>query len=149
MLKARDLDPKEPIYTFVDNDGSNVHIASERLRKWTLTQKLETFLVPMNFKLAQRFLLDNVADPMRVIQLLAKKQLDPVIFCKTGTTTNGFPDVMLVDGHHRYVLAWKLQMHYIPAYTLEQHQWRPFEIEGCLDLTQEQLTAMPILPREY
>jgi hypothetical protein len=127
--------PFEPIYTFVERaTGANVNIASERLRQWTLTAGLEVDGVPVDRALAGSFVRDNIVAPRWCEHLLSLVErgmkFPPVIFAKDGGETNGAPDVMLVDGHHRYFIAAMSGMRFIPAYVLEVAQWKPFEILG-------------------
>jgi hypothetical protein len=150
VLKPADLtDPSEGIYTFVDSQGRNTNVASNRLRDWTIKARPETFLFPVDSKLAQRFLHDNIVTFERVLEIAMKKRLDPVIFCHDGTYTDGAPNCMLVDGHHRYCYMGLSKQPVIPGHLLTPDQWKPFEIEGLCEITQNQLLAMPNKPRNY
>jgi hypothetical protein len=142
-------DPFEPIYTFVDKrSGMNVNIASARLCAWCEGAELEVVGVPVNRRLAGSFIRDNIVAPKWCEHLLSLVEqgmaFPPVIFAKDGNETNGAPDVMLVDGHHRYFIAAMSGVRFIPAYVLEVEQWRPFEILGLRDTTAEALKAAPI-----
>ncbi len=157
MLRATDIvaaNPLEPIYTFVEKTtGKNVNIASERLRQWTLTQDLEQVLVPVNAPLAQTFVRDNIVSRQRLVELMTRnamgEEFAPILFAKDGGSTNGAPDVMLIDGHHRLVIAAALGRPFILSQVLEECHWRPFEIAGLPDITDEELKAIPILARSY
>lgn len=139
----------DPVYTFVADDGTNTHIAVRPLREFCFTSGLEVFQAPVEAKIANMLLRENSVSPARLRELVGR-ELDPIIYAKDGTSTDGAPDVMLVDGHHRYVLAAAAKMPYILAYFLEESQWRPFEIKSpLLDTTREALIATPILPRKY
>lgn len=151
MLDGSKYKSGDPIYTFVADDGTNTHIDSKLLREWCLSNKssLEVFATPVDPKLALRFQDENIISPVRVFELWHRRDLDPVIYCKSGTFTDGRPDVMLVDGHHRYTLAAAKAWPVIPAYILELNQWKPFQIDGLPDLTVDFLRAMPITSRNY
>lgn len=146
-------DPFEPIYTFVEKaTGANVNIASERLRKWTLTVGLETVLVPVSRKMCSTWLEDNIISASRVAELYQRARggeiLAPVLFAKDGQMTDGKDDVMLVDGHHRYFLA-ALCGCLLPAHVLEVEQWEPFKIVGFPAMDDSTLKALPITRRNY
>jgi hypothetical protein len=155
MLTRDDFcDPFEPIYSFVASDGTNTHIASARLRVWCLEQTtLERVYVPVEQQLAAQFISENIVSGTRVGQLVRTlpsrvEDWEPLIFAKDGQTTRGRPDVMLVDGHHRYVLAALASVAPL-AWVLEPEQWRPFQIADYITLTQEELREMPILAKEH
>lgn len=139
------------IYTYISPEGANTHIDSEGLYSWTQTHasELEIFSVPLDHSLAQRFIRENTVSQQRIWELLSKPTLTPVIFCKDGTFTEGRPDVLLVDGHHRYVLGSICRAEFIPGFVLEEAQWRPFQLEGLPPLTKAELQAIPLSPRSY
>jgi len=151
MINIKDLPIGEPIYTYASEDGSNIHIAAERLRIWCQRTKPEIFLAPVDEQLAETFIRDNLISTERLfsltLQILQDGQLEPVIFCKTGTTSHGGDDVILADGHHRYYLQRKAG--HLLAHILEKHEWEPFRIDGHPTITQEQLINIPIHKREY
>ena len=147
------LPDKHPIYSFVGNDGVNIHIDSPGLRNWCIKNRPEVFLSPTDPKLARTFVRDNVVSPSRVIALAMRftmgEKPDPIIYCKSGTLTNGRPDVYLVDGHHRFYILSMGEAKYIKAHLLEVHQWKPFQVVGVPKISQDFLRNMPILPRDY
>lgn len=147
MINVEDLPPGEHIYTFVGDDGENIHIASSRLRRWCMDSGIEPVLAPMNREVAETFLTDNVISVDRVRQMDANPAVDPVIMCKTGTFTNGNPDVVLADGHHRYYLQ-RNQALFL-TYLLEREQWEQFRITGILSMTKDELREYPVLKRDY
>jgi hypothetical protein len=143
-------DPFEPIYTFVERaTGANVNIASARLCKWCEGAGLEIVGVLVDRVLAGSFVRDNIVAPKWCEHLLSLVEqgmkFPPVIFAKDGGETDGAPDVMLVDGHHRYFIAAMSGVRFIPSYVLEVEQWRPFEILGLRDTTAEALKRAPIM----
>ena len=140
------------IYTFVQPDGTNIHIDSDGLRRWCHTAKPEVFNVPIDAALAEEFLRDNIVSPDRVRQLAKRaSDLTPLIFAKDGTEgANGGPNVMLVDGHHRYVLYAFAGHQFAPGFVLEPSEWEPFRVEcDWLNTTDAELKALPIPPRHY
>lgn len=152
MIDGTTLGPREPIYTFIAWDGTNIHIHSSRLRTWCLEHRkdLEIVGVPVDRNLAHRFLTENVASRERVKELMLRNDaLDPIIFCKDNTFTEGRPDVMLVDGHHRFVLYAALEIPFIPSFFLDYAAWQPFRIVNIPPIDHEALRAMPITKRSY
>lgn len=148
-------DPLEAIYTFVAHDGTNTHVAAKRLRDWCVRTQPERFVVPVDRALAESFIRDNAVLPARIKQLMAKNGLpdnmlnwEPVIFCQDGGA-EGRPDVMLVDGHHRYVVAAAIKSPNILAWCLTEEQWRPFEIVGLHEYTAQELIDEPIISKEH
>jgi hypothetical protein len=65
-----------------------------------------------------------------------------MIYCRYGGTDE-IPDVMLVDGHHRYVRAAIEKCGSILAWLLTEDQWRPFQIPNMPKITKEELAALP------
>jgi hypothetical protein len=138
------------IYSFVADDGTNIHINSEGLRLWCIENKPEIFWIPLKYELLEEFKRDNVFSMERVVELSKRKHLDPIIMVKDGTIgANGGPNALLVDGHHRYVLACMRKQSHIEGYFLEVEQWKPFQIHWLRDLTAEELRARPITKRNY
>jgi hypothetical protein len=149
------IDPFKPIFTFVADDGENYHIDTHALRDWCVAQeklgKLEIFNIPLKYDLAATFIPENVIAPDRVFELAERpiESLDPIIMVKDGTETNNAPNVMLVDGHHRFFLACLRKWTYIPGHLLEVSQWKPFQLHNLPSITREQLRRSPLLKRNY
>jgi hypothetical protein len=138
------------IYSFVGDNGENIHIDSEALRVWCALHKPEIFLIPLKYELVDEFRRDNVVSPERIIELAKRSHLDPIIMVKDGTIgANGGPNTMLVDGHHRFVLACLRGRIVIEGHFLEVAQWKPFQIYGIPNMTKDQLRAAPITKRNY
>lgn len=152
MLKATDMHSFEPIYTFIDNEGTNINIASARLRVWCKENKPEIVLTPVDRKLARTFITENCVSRVRCAQLLRmpKHLMDPILFALAPPDRpSGKPYGYLVDGHHRYVCHAAAGYPEIFAHMLTPAQWHPFQVEGLKDLTKQQLRDIPILPRHY
>lgn len=153
MIPASHMRPREPIYTWVADDGTNVHIASERLYHWVQTNAatLTCGLIPIDFTRGQDYLRDNIASIDRCLELLSRdpSTITPMIFGERGTYTDGAPDVFHIDGHHRYALYAMCQIPQALAYLLTIDQWKPFQIEGLPNTTQQALAHTPILRRSY
>lgn len=149
------LPERYPIYTFVDAEtGKNVHIDSGKLRAWCIAMRHSLVIhhVPIQEKLVQEFVEQNAVSMERVMELLLRdKPLDPIIFAHDGSYSpeNGGPNFLLVDGRHRYTLAHKCGMTHIPAYLIDMHDWKHFEIVNIPDLTREQLANIPLGERNY
>src|SRR5215831_12977463 len=141
MIDIKDLDRFEPLYTWVADDGTNVKIASTRLRNWVLLNQheLEIFLVPVDKQMGLSWLSSGQCDPTRVRSLNRRERREPIIFCKRPTFTNGRPDVFLVDGHHRYARAALDDDELIECWLIEIDQWKPFQVVGGIQVTQDEL----------
>lgn len=151
MLDAKDYPPGTPIYSYVagDDEHTNVHIDSEKLRVWCVEHKaeLEWVWIPVEVKQAREWIRDNVVDVSHVMRVMEMKSLDPVILCRIDPPRPKWPQALYVDGHHRYVAAAVLKVKMIPAFILKPEQWQQFQIAGLPDMTQELLRAMPTKPR--
>lgn len=150
-LDARNYPPGTPIYTFIANDGTTTHVDAVKLFQWCEAQSdLETFRVPVERDRAIGFHRDNCISRSRVLELHLKgiATITPIIFGITGYTNN-LPDTILIDGRHRYTLFAAMSLPFIPAYLLHPFQWKPFKIEGLLDMTHDQLRAAPVNGRRY
>ena len=155
MIEASEMQRFEAIYSFVASDGTNTHIASKRLERWTQehARELEVGLVACERELAQSFVREDSVAVRWCEQMLDSikerkltfEDFPPIIFAKDGGETEGRPDVMLVDGHHRYVVHALIGCQFIKAICLEVHQWEPFRIIGLRDQTAEQLRRAPII----
>jgi hypothetical protein len=146
MIPFSEMDNKELMYAFVGDDGSNIHVAIQRLLKWVERRKphLKVWQIPVHPHLAKRFINHNLINRERVKELLLQKQVDPIIF---GKEIRGRPedvDMYLLDGRHRYVRAVALNYLLIEAYLLNPNQWRAFQITGVPTITQRQLDGMPV-----
>lgn len=152
MLQPRDMKLNEGVYTFVTKSGANINVASTRLYNWCENNQAslarQITMLPVDLSMAKSFLKDNIASLARVQELRSRPTLSPVILCRS-TGSDEIPDAMLVDGHHRYVLYALLGRKFILSYLLEPQQWHPFIVEGLSDLTQAQLSAIPITQRSY
>jgi prepilin-type processing-associated H-X9-DG protein len=138
------------LYTFVDNDGNNIHVNAIALREWCIKNKPEIFWIPMKYEVAVQMVHDNSVSQKRVKELSKRKDLDPIIMVKDGTFgDNGGPNVLLVDGHHRYFLAACRKQAVIEGHVLEEAQWRPFQLHDLPKVTKEELIATPITKRNY
>lgn len=159
MLTRADFsDPFEPIYSFVERaTGQNVHIASTRLRTWCLehASEIEVLAVPVSRALAKSFLELNAILPQRANELLATlpedmEQWEPLIYAHDGSFgDNGGPNVMLVDGHHRYYAAAQIGAPFILGWMLTTAQWEPFRITGLHEYTEQQLVDEPIISKPH
>jgi len=142
----------EGLYSFVGDDNEQIHVATERLYAWVQKRKhrLEIFETPVIPTLALKFIRDNSVDKKRATEILKDFQnIQPVIFGKTGTQSNGRPDMYLIDGRHRYMCHVYLKLPLIKCYILELKQWHKFLVTGVPMITKEMLAAMPIKPRGY
>lgn len=142
-MKLRDLDPDRAnwnIYTHVFPDGRNIHIASGLLRKWCLANNPEIVMAPVRQELGRTFRETNAVDLRRVRGLTPAQRSEPIIFCATGYN-NGIPNVLLVDGHHRYYRALIENERWIKSWILTPPEWAPFIIEDAPQITYKQMVS--------
>jgi hypothetical protein len=144
-LDGRNYPPGTPVFTFVAPDGANTHVDAEKLREWCTAHRAELEVVdtPVNFKLGLSFLIENVIDLAHAERVMRMEKLDPIIYGVTGTGKNGRPDVILIDGHHRYFCAAVMGCKWIPSFVLAPFAWREFEIIGLPSVSEDQLRRMP------
>ena len=140
--------PWAAIYTFVGDDGSNISIASDLLRQHCIKRGYKRHIVPVDVAFFWAFLEQNAISIDRIKELSQRPRIheDPVIFCMTP---EGQHEGLLVDGHHRYALACVRGQKHITAWMLQPERWKPFQILGLEDLTKEQLSRIPLNPRNY
>lgn len=155
MRRIEDYGPLDPIYIFVGNDGEQVIIDTDALYEWCKLYPPKVWSVPLDEAAVQEMLRDNCIQLSRLQEMLiatvadAAAFSDPVIFLKTGTQTNGEPDALLCDGHHRYCVRWACRESFIDGYVLDHEQWEPFVIHGMPPRTREQVRRMkPRAPRQ-
>lgn len=151
-IDGKTLSPWTQVYTFVALDGTNVHIHSPRLREHCIALRYPWTPAVVDVPLARSFIRDNIVDPRRVSQLTEQHFIEPIILCKTeafGLNHPTIPDVLLVDGHHRYTRAAMDGMQTIRAWILELYQWQPFTIYNLPDYTREALNAEPIIAKPH
>jgi hypothetical protein len=153
-LSASDYPNGAPVYTYVCDDGTNIHIDATKLRAWCIAMKPPIYAVPVDHAEGQRYLRDNICSFDRCMELALSPRharLDPIIFGHRGTSNpeNGSPNVMLIDGHHRYALASILRLPIISAHLIMPEIWQTFQVIGLPDLTQDQLRNIPLTQRSY
>jgi len=155
IAAAEMTDPFESVYTFIRSSGENVHIASARLRAWCLQQdtqgKLERLRWPIPANFVSECLAENIISIPHVQQLqwaLPHNLTDwePIILAEGGTcTTDGNPNTMLVDGHHRAFIAYQAGCRFVICWALSPKQWQPFRIEGRHQFSKRELADYPII----
>src|SRR6266576_6766754 len=149
MIDGKTLPRWTQIYTHIHEDGKNVHILTSALRDWCLKNCGTPEYLPVDQQAAKNFLSNNVIHEPRLQTLLeehrqSRRPVEPIILCKLPTHTSDLPDVLLVDGHHRFVLFAILYKPVIPCWILEERDWRPFEVDMGYDLTHDQLRRVPV-----
>lgn len=150
MLDGKNYKPGDPIYTFVAKDGTNVHVDAEKLRVWCAEHRaeLQVLSTPVESEHALKFLSDNALNIDNLMKVSKMASFDPLIYGHDGTYNEGAPNVLLIDGHHRYFVAFARGWKWIDAYVLSPEQWHPFRIAGLDDFTEELLRAIPPKPTQ-
>jgi len=147
MLHWSQLDPLDTLYTFVDGDtGENCDLASERLRQWCLRTLPAIVHIPVRADWVCSFMRDGAINQARLCALHAiytkGVQMEPIIFCMTDNRTH---TGMMVDGHHRYVVAYLEKHRSIMAHTLSRAEWHPFRVSGLPSVTEKELVSEPAI----
>lgn len=153
MLDPYSLPPNGISYTYVDKITKEViQIYVDGLRKHCLQVHLRDrwVNVPVSFATMNKLIDENSVNQKRVKKLIREikhtGKIEPVIFCHDGNFTEGRPDVMLVDGHHRYVAAAMSFAKFIPAWIIPIKEWEPFRIKQVRNITADELLkAKPII----
>jgi len=141
---------KERIYSFVGNDGMNVHVAIERLHYWVqqnqedLERKHQLYYTPLTPQIAVKFIKAGLVNQERCRTLSDHDMRHPIIYGKEKKGPIAKVDMFLLDGRHRYVRAVHLGWKSIKAYVLRPAQWHPFLITGIPTITQRQLDGIPV-----
>lgn len=153
MIDAHTLPLGEPIYTFVSKDGENINIHVPSIRRKVTTNPAfdaQRTSIPVTWNIVSDILKANAASLSRCKELLNRylknpSAFEPIILCAWADENGG----MLVDGHHRYCIAYKLQLPFIPGYVLPYSFWQQFRISGLPDISAEGLRRMPVTKRNY
>jgi len=154
MIPVKTMGPFENVFTHVDREGGNIHIAVDRVIKWAENAGLEKVYAPIETEMAIKYIDENSVSLNWVNSMLASvlkdpesiTRIPPIIYAQHGNDgPNGEPSHFLLDGHHRYVMFAKVHLHCIGAYLLSQEQWRPFEISGMDDISRSDLVAAPVI----
>lgn len=141
--------PWAPIYTHVARSGQNIHIGSTLLHRHLkcYASDLTSRMKPLgeafwNFVHQNEVSLDHIWTLRRSWQ---SALAEPIIMCasKHGDFTIAGRDHMLVDGRHRYCLAFLLQTD-LRVWLVSRSIWRDYEIKGLPSVTAAELRAEPI-----
>lgn len=146
MLQYTDLPLMCGIYSFVDDNGHNTHIYVDGIRKWVKDNKPIVVGGPVDDEIAKDMFKNNVVSEERLKQLLKHPELaaEPLIYGIRDYNKDNHPNVMLIDGHHRYVLAAMAKIPIYPSILLLKSVWEQFQIAGFDKLyTKEKLQATP------
>ena len=145
-----EMDNQERLYSFVGNDGSNIHVAIERLHFWvlqnedTLVRKHQLWMTPLSPAMAVKFIKAGLVNRERVRGLSDFEMKVPIIYGKEEKGRIAHVDMFLLDGRHRYVRAVSLGKESIQAYVLKPKQWYQFLVTDVPNITQDQLDRMPV-----
>lgn len=139
----------EVIFTHVFPDGTNLHIAVDRLERaiYALPKRPSITYIPVDPAFALSCVRQNAVNHARcqeLSRLLAtgRRKFKPVFIALDGTIAdNGKPNGIFIDGRHRYVVAAAMHSPVIPAFLLEPSIWHPYRIE-LPSLTQAELASV-------
>jgi hypothetical protein len=144
-MRVRDVNPFEHCFTHVDNvTGKYTTWASERLAEWCKANNWEVVIVPVEDHHAAFCYKERGVEGHRLRRLFENpdRLQNPILFV---TMPEG--SQLLLDGTHRYVAAFVLQVESgytayleIPAYVVPYEIAKPFIVEDAGSLDQEQLT---------
>jgi hypothetical protein len=132
-LQAKDLGV-EVIFTHIADDGTQTMFAVERMVKWCADTRQRIYETPVDVDFAKFCLERRGIEQHRLNRLTALDLIVPVLYCEWPDGSH-----LLVDGHHRYVLAARLGRKTIRGHVLKERQWRPFVVEGAAPVSQAAL----------
>jgi hypothetical protein len=118
---------REVLFSWQDPDtGEQLHFAVERLTREVKRLNLEVFRTEIDPKFAEASAKDRGLEPHRLARLLEVPIPDwePLVFCRMPDDT-----CVLVDGNHRYYVAWQLGEKYVLAYIVPQDVWSRFIVD--------------------
>src|SRR5882762_7855434 len=99
------------VYSYVSQNGTNIHIDAVRLRRWCLQAKPEISLLAIDPSYVDDMIRDNAISLDRIIELEKLDYSEPIIMARFDHSTRlalgSTDDGMHIDGHHRYYLAAK------------------------------------------
>jgi len=148
-ISFHDMHDKERMYSFVGDNGENVHVAIERLYKWVQDHKfqLKVYSTPVHPHLAIKWIKTGLVSRQRSIELCANTKLatDPIIYGKEKPGAVSKIDMYLLDGRHRYIRAVHYGAPIIEAYILEPKQWLAFQVTNIPQMSQQQLQRIPVV----
>ena len=125
MISVKDMDPREPVFTFIEpSTQEEFSWAVQRLAEWA-NKHAETFITPVERIGALMFVRDRGIEQHRLERLDPACLLDPIVYLDWGDGTQ-----LLLDGHHRYVYAAMNGFTEILAHMLTHEQVEPFRVEG-------------------
>lgn len=130
---------KEKVFTWQNPDTKEeLTFASERMTNWCRSSGVEIVWTPVDIIWAKAFVDFRGIEPHRLGRLDAAELLrwEPIIYCHMPDNTH-----LLVDGHHRYVVAAMEGLTEIKARILEPNEWEPFLVSGLPTFGYEHLTT--------
>lgn len=140
----------ERMYSFVGDDGANIHVAVERLHYWVqnheeeLVRKKQLWLTPIAPAMVLKFIQAGLVNRERILSLTDHEMRHPIIYGKEKKGRMARVDMYLLDGRHRYVRAFHDKQESIKAYVLKPKQWMQFRISDIPDIDQETLNRLPV-----
>lgn len=142
--------PYEPIFTWInEKSGQNINIASKRLFEHLLANptKYPVAFIPVWPDVIADFLAENCINEAHAKRLTADQRAVPIILGHRGTyDASGAPDVMFIDGHHRYYRAFLEGDPVILTYLLTPSEWYDFSIVNLPKITKEELKEIAPKP---
>lgn len=152
MIKPNEMSLFSEVFAHVEEDGTNIHICVDKLRDFLQKEDFEVKKMPVEKGFVQEIIDTKAVSLPHIEKLLdsyAKglRKLEPIIVAVHGGTAE-VPDVLLVDGHHRYVMAAFCGASHIPAYLVPEIIWRRFQVEGLPTLTRQELIDSPVIKVE-
>jgi hypothetical protein len=142
MIKASELELMEMVYSFVSDDGENIHIATTRLLAWCEENEPEIVVTPIEAKVAVQFIQERAVSRERCAWFLSHREelVKPIIVGEADRAWRGSQVLhYLIDGHHRYVVYATLRIPLIKTHILTRDIWTQFQISGIPDISKEQL----------
>ena len=108
--------------------GKNTYVATRALRERCAQTMHKVHMAPIDADVLMRMIEGNAVDLKKVLAMPEVCCREPIILIRLGTSEP--PVVMIADGHHRYWRAAAALKRTIPAYLIEEVEWRQFEVPG-------------------
>lgn len=126
MIKMRDIDPFEAVFTHIGEDKTSVLcVASQRLVAAPEFLELEIVRTPVDREFGRWAMENRGIEEHRLERItVAAIMTSPIAYIHMPDHTH-----LLVDGSHRYVKASMLGFQTILARVVPEEIWRKYEIE--------------------
>ena len=140
MMHHASLGNKEEVFSYKNEDEPEVHIAVGRLNSWLTEKNFPMRYMDIDPGFAEHCLTHRGIEQPRLDRLTMDAMFRPI------TTVQWYEDrpsdVLVIDGHHRYVWAYQNGLKKILQWAVPWQYWQDYRINGLPDLGHEGLRNM-------